>query len=320
MARQQIKGLQYFPLDSEFNDKVELLIAECGLSGLGILIKLWQRIYSKEGYYINWGKDNQLLFSQKINSDVKTLKKVVIICLKRNIFSKKMYEKHKILTSSGIQRRYLRVCKLSRRKDYGIITEYSLIITEFKPKITESCRSHVGVMSEFGTQSKVNKSKVNKRKKIKERKNNKNIFSFENMYSVFELDTSQKTHKKPSSYLIKKKHQILFDEARVYYRQFTAVPGLLESFSNFKLKNSDWREVIPKLLPAIKRLEEYKNFLKTNNTFCPEYPLFSTWLNQKRWTEEFPKLERKPNGKKSVSDTPPGEGVVISGNTYFEND
>ena len=47
MARPSKIGLDYFPLDVTVEDSIELLEAECGLSGFAILIKLWQKIYSQ---------------------------------------------------------------------------------------------------------------------------------------------------------------------------------------------------------------------------------------------------------------------------------
>ena len=56
MARPVKSGLNYFPMDVDMDDKVELIEAKHGITGFGILIKLYQKIY-KEGYYINWKEE-----------------------------------------------------------------------------------------------------------------------------------------------------------------------------------------------------------------------------------------------------------------------
>lgn len=136
MGRPQKTGLDYFPLDVNFEDNVELLEAECGISGFGILIKLWQKIYS-QGYYIKWEDDNALLFSRKINSDINAVNAVVNACLRRSIFNEKLYKKHKILTSKGIQGRYFKAITDSRRVNVLVIKDYYLLTPTETPVNTE---------------------------------------------------------------------------------------------------------------------------------------------------------------------------------------
>lgn len=156
MARPKKKGLDYFPCDVIFDDSVDLLEAECGLEGLAILIKLWQKIYQRS-YYTEWDEDIALLFSKKINSELNTVNTIVNVCLRRNIFDKFMYEQHSILTSSGIQKRYLEICQKAKRSDYEINSEFNLVNSEFtrnKPQLPQ----------EESAQSKVKKSKTKKSK------------------------------------------------------------------------------------------------------------------------------------------------------------
>lgn len=160
MARPIKKGLDYFPLDVIFEDEIELLEAEFGLVGFAILIKLWQKIYSN-GYYIEWKSDSSLLFSKKINTDINTVESVINTCLRRNLFDKEIYDKYQILTSSGIQKRFLTAASQSKRKTISVISELILVNSEFTELITEETSFN----PEFSTQRKVKESKV---KEIKE--------------------------------------------------------------------------------------------------------------------------------------------------------
>lgn len=158
MARPQKVGLEYFNLDTIFSDdKIELMEAECGLVGFAILVKIWQKIYL-EGYYIDWQEDNAILFARKINAEVTTVNTVITTCLSRNIFNKDLYNKYKILTSNGIQKRYLTIYKQLKRSYVPMIEEYLLVNTELKQVITEL----TSINPSISTQSKVKESKVNK--------------------------------------------------------------------------------------------------------------------------------------------------------------
>lgn len=126
MARPLKSGVDYFPMDVDEDDKIELLEAKHGLEGYAILIKLWKKIY-KEGYFISWNEDIEMLFAKRINSSIELINSVVNECLRRNLFNKELYEKYKILTSHGIQQRYFKICKDCKRKNINIINEYILI-------------------------------------------------------------------------------------------------------------------------------------------------------------------------------------------------
>jgi hypothetical protein len=69
-----------------------------------------------------------------------------------------------------------------------------------------------------------------------------------------------------------------------------AYPGLRRSldveWDNFRKKHTP-AVVIPLLLPAIERGKAYREGCASVNAFCANWPHFSTWINQSRWTEEY---------------------------------
>lgn len=121
MARPIKQGLDYFPLDVTTDDKFELIEAKHGLVGFAIIIKLFQRIY-KEGYYLKWSEEFALIFKKSINVDINLLNVVINDAIAYNIFDKYCFNKHKIITSSGIQKRYFAACE--RRTSVEIIKKY----------------------------------------------------------------------------------------------------------------------------------------------------------------------------------------------------
>jgi hypothetical protein len=117
LARPQKEGLDYFPLDTDMDlkdDKVQLVEAKYGVVGFGVLIKLLMKIYS-EGYCYQWGENEGLLFSKRVNVDINTVNDVVNDLAKWGMFDADIYKKYGVLTSNGIQKRFWEVAK--RRND-----------------------------------------------------------------------------------------------------------------------------------------------------------------------------------------------------------
>lgn len=146
MARPQKVGLDYFELDCHMDDKIELIEAEFGLKGFAIIVKLYQSIYSGFGYYCEWSPEISVLWAYRLgcthsvdyrNVDSacdecalpgfpkNLINEVVAASIRRGIFSEELFNKYRILTSSGIQKRYLNAT--SRREKVELTKEYLLI-------------------------------------------------------------------------------------------------------------------------------------------------------------------------------------------------
>lgn len=127
MARPQKAGLDYFPLDVDMDqdDKLFLIEAKHGLVGFAIVVRLFMLIY-KEGYYRHYDEDREaFILAKRFSTDVNVINNVVNDCINEGLFNKNLYEKYGILTSRGIQRRFMEVCK--RRKEVNFIREYFLL-------------------------------------------------------------------------------------------------------------------------------------------------------------------------------------------------
>lgn len=157
-------GLDYFELDCLLDDKVKLIQAEFGLKGFAVVVKLYQKIYGSNGYYCEWNEDVLFLFlvENGLSGDSKNLiNEIVMACIRRGIFSEKLFNKFGILTSSGVQKRYLNAT--SKRENVELKKEY-LLISVGKNRnnvvinsINDSRNSINDIKNE---QSKVEKSKV----------------------------------------------------------------------------------------------------------------------------------------------------------------
>jgi hypothetical protein len=162
MASFEKKGIRYFNIDCEQEDNLELVIAKHKMEGYGTLVQLWRKIYRIDGYYCDFKEKNQYLFAKDIGVTLEFLWEVLNTCFEENIFSQSMFEKYAILTSSGVQKRWLRIVKDAKRKDVTIDKKYKLISkTPEKEEETPEFGEETPVVD---IQSKVNKSIVNKSK------------------------------------------------------------------------------------------------------------------------------------------------------------
>ena len=128
MPRPIKEGLDYFELDCQLDDKIKLIQAEFGLKGFAVVVKLYQKIYGLHGYYCEWNEDVLLLFMSEngLSGDSRNLiENIVSACIRRDIFSEELYMAYQILSSSGIQKRYVNA--VSKRVNVKLKKEYLLI-------------------------------------------------------------------------------------------------------------------------------------------------------------------------------------------------
>lgn len=129
MARPLKDGVDYFPKDTSFytDDKVRILRANFGAKGMYLLDYILCDLYSKNGYYIKWDKDKCFLVSDGAGCGCgpNFVNEFVAGCLQCSFFDKRVFDLFGILTSVGIQRRFIRMLK--SREKFNFIEEYFLL-------------------------------------------------------------------------------------------------------------------------------------------------------------------------------------------------
>lgn len=127
MARPIKKGLDYYPLDVDFlqDIKTRKIMRACGNQSIAILISLLSSIYRDDGYYVVWDEDMSFLVADEVGASEGAVLEVVKKAVQVDFFDESIYENYKVLTSKGIQKRYLEV--VSRRKTIDLILEYLLV-------------------------------------------------------------------------------------------------------------------------------------------------------------------------------------------------
>ena len=157
MARPTKQGVDYFPLDCQFDNKIEMYLIEKESTGLAVLISIWQIIYSNEGYYIENNEDLLLLVKKRVNIGINEVNSCINKCLDRGIFNNELYEKFNILTSKAIQKRYFDITR--KREAVRYTVDY--IINGVKVG-----KNGVKVGRNYTKESKVKESKGKNKKTI----------------------------------------------------------------------------------------------------------------------------------------------------------
>ena len=142
MARPTKRGLEYFPLDvdMEADSAVAFVEAKHGLEGYAVFVRLLQRIY-RDGYYLAWDDRELYIFARSVAVPVDRVAAVVDDCLSERLFDLELFKKYGVLTSRGIQSRY--VSATGRRA--GVEMQEELLLLD-KKTITSS---HITVIDTY---------------------------------------------------------------------------------------------------------------------------------------------------------------------------
>ena len=203
MGRMVKKGLDYFPLDVKFFDDVKIrkMRKRAGLESVPVLLYLLCQIYGQEGYYMIWDEDSIFFCADDLGLEEEKVTAVVQAALQFDVFSTEMFQRHGILTSRGIQERYLEAA--NRRKSPGIEEKFQLISVDINP-VNDSPKSFSVEKSEHKSDLcmqksdlyrqksdlcmqksiKESKEKKSKEKDSKEKENKEKVFSAGNNPAV----------------------------------------------------------------------------------------------------------------------------------------
>jgi len=171
MGRHLKQGLDYFPLGVDFfeDDKIEYITARFDEKGELITIKLLCAVY-RNGYFTDWNDDKALIFSKRAGKNISPslANDVVNELVKRGFFDRNIFNSFGILTSQGIQKRFLKAIKDSRT-NIEINADYWLIDTPLNTQkssfIFSSAKNSISpkknnISPSIYPQSKVKKSKI----------------------------------------------------------------------------------------------------------------------------------------------------------------
>ena len=218
MARPRKDGLDYFPLDVNFLSdlKIKKIIRAYGAQAVAVVMSVLTTVYRDNGYFATYDDDLIFIIADELKLEDSYVKNVIEKLIEVDFLSKEQKEKNNILTSIGIQERYLKACE--RRVKTTLNATYSLIndssnelpqtestdieglciqkphstvvnnskstqskVKESKGKESKVKNSKQQVSKEQESKNKINKNKINKNKI------NKNITSSSGQSDIQEL-------------------------------------------------------------------------------------------------------------------------------------
>ena len=172
MARPTKQGLEYFSLDTDFfsDVKVRRISRACGPASTSILICLLCNIYRDKGYYIAWDENLPFVVADTIGTTEGAVEEVVKKAIQIGFFDKEMFDKHKILTSNGIQNRFKRA--ITRREEIAYVSDYLISARNNSVSARNNSVSayNNSVSAYRNEQSKVKESKIKETSTIVEEK------------------------------------------------------------------------------------------------------------------------------------------------------
>ena len=194
MARPTAKGVEYFPLNVNFiNDlKVRKLLLSCGAEAIAVLIYLLSTIYKDEGYYVEIHEDEIDLIALDVNVTPEFVLEVINKACEVRFFDVNLYNNFNILTSKGIQERYLKITE--RRKNSVVITQFNLINVDINSVNVNNNSINVDNNSINVDNNSVNvyKSTQSKVKERKEKKSKVKSLSNDSVKNVYLTETEKR--------------------------------------------------------------------------------------------------------------------------------
>ena len=174
MARPKKQGLDYFPIDVDIFEDLEVEYAKFGADGFTIYMYLLTRVY-KRGYYLEVDEDFLLVMAARLRMSEQKVMQVLNYLLKRSLFDNTLFQSVKVLTSAGIQERFQLAVKSRALKNPVQVREglWLLKKEETEPFIKVNPFLNKSENNESFSKNNSNKSENNA---IKESKVNKYIY------------------------------------------------------------------------------------------------------------------------------------------------
>ena len=118
MARPQKDGIDYFPLDTDFfraDKRIRSLLMKYGTNGISFLLYLYCDIYAN-GYYVIVDDDYIQSAVRDLGMSENAIRQVLRYLLERSLFEYTLFQSVNVLTSPGVQRRFMNAVKERVRK------------------------------------------------------------------------------------------------------------------------------------------------------------------------------------------------------------
>lgn len=251
MARPTKQGIEYFPIDSDFDPKIEMYLLEKEALGLASLIVVWQLIYGDEGYFCRNGEDLSLLIKKRVSADINSINECINAMLRRQIFSQELHKKYGILTSRGVQKRFFEAAK--RKKEVRVVDEFLLISVNDYINIVNV---DINEVIECNNATKV-------KEEVKE-----------------EVNINTRKRKLSKKSLLDPVNELWFQEFYASYPRHEAKEEARKAWSKIAMT----KELFSVIMDGVDRYKKTEQVQGGDGKFIK---LPGSWLNGRRWEDEF---------------------------------
>ena len=143
----------------ENDTKIDELIDAQGWIGFSIYFYLCQRAYASDGYFYRWNYANAATTARRMGGGIRaeTIKAVVATCLQIGLFDRSLFDRVGVLTSKGIQRRYMEAIQ---KRSYKRVDHNIWLLNVEESKGLDVCTLNGDSLPEDDPKSKSNKSKL----------------------------------------------------------------------------------------------------------------------------------------------------------------
>lgn len=133
MAGRPKQGIDYAGWSVNIFDgdtKIDKLLDAQGWVGFSIYFYLCQMAYKFDGYFYRWAYDDSASTARRMGGGIGsgTVEETVRYCLQIGLFDRRLFDEWNILTSRGIQRRFL--AAIQGRRVKSVISDYWLLNDE----------------------------------------------------------------------------------------------------------------------------------------------------------------------------------------------
>lgn len=141
MAGRPKQGIDYAGWSVNIFDgdtKIDKLLDAQGWVGFSIYFYLCQMAYKFDGYFYRWAYDDSASTARRMGGGIGsgTVEETVRYCLQIGLFDQRLFDEWNILTSKGIQRRFL--AAIQGRRVKSVISNYWLLKND-ESKGLEKC-------------------------------------------------------------------------------------------------------------------------------------------------------------------------------------
>jgi len=125
--------LEFFPhyVNVKNDYKIKLIRSEFGNDGMTVFWDVLEKLHDDKGYYMDWNEDICCLMAGELNFKQEYVEQIVNRLVSRSLFSDKLFNSVRVLTSKRTQNNYVRACserkKIRIRKELRLFDDEDLI-------------------------------------------------------------------------------------------------------------------------------------------------------------------------------------------------